>query len=80
MSSFIEWDALFAVVLAGLVVGAGLPALFALGVRALTPQTTPSGDHVAVTPMRRAAGFLCFAVCIVAIAAGVIFLASGGHA
>ncbi|WP_265521535.1 hypothetical protein [Oerskovia flava] len=37
MTEFIEFDALLKVVVAGLIVGAGLPALFAVGVRMLSP-------------------------------------------
>ncbi|WP_029069381.1 hypothetical protein [Jonesia quinghaiensis] len=80
MSAFIEFDALLAVVVAGIVLGAGLPTLFALGVRAFTPQTTPSGDVVAISVGRKAWGVVCFGVCIGAIVAGVLFLAAGGHA
>lgn len=39
--SFIEWGALGQVLVAGLLVGAGIPALFALGLRLLA-GTTPA--------------------------------------
>jgi hypothetical protein len=40
MSEFIEWGALGQVVVAGLIIGAGIPALFALGLRLLAGTTT----------------------------------------
>ncbi|MFE5341868.1 hypothetical protein [Isoptericola sp. NPDC056578] len=43
--NFIEWGALGQVLVAGLIVGAGIPALFALGLRLLAGTT--SADPVA---------------------------------
>ena len=44
MNTYIEWGALANVVIAGLVVGAGLPALFAVGVRALAGPGSRDAD------------------------------------
>ncbi|WP_069385729.1 hypothetical protein [Cellulosimicrobium cellulans] len=92
--SFIEIDSLLKVVVAGLIVGAGLPALFALGVRLAagrtTPaavdaegaQLTPSGEVVTVeraSNARIVAAGVCFLVVVLAVAGGILFLASGGH-
>jgi hypothetical protein len=92
--SFIEIDSLLKVVVAGLVVGAGLPALFALGVRLAagrtTPaavdaegaQLTPSGEVVTVeraTNARIVGAGVCFLVVVLAVAGGIVFLAGGGH-
>lgn len=91
---FIEIDSLLKVVVAGLVVGAGLPALFALGVRLAAGRAvpvevgsadgrlTPDGRTVRVehaTRARRAGALVCFAVVVAAIAAGIAFVAGGGH-
>jgi hypothetical protein len=80
MSGFIEWGALAQVVVAGLLVGAGIPALFALGLRLLS---VPGGgaDGVAARPAlaRRIGGLACFAVVVAAVVAGIVFLVSGGH-
>ncbi|MBD8078578.1 hypothetical protein [Cellulosimicrobium arenosum] len=91
---FIELDSLLKVVVAGLVLGAGLPALFALGVRLAAGRTVPVGveadgarlttDGAIVrverpTRWRRAGAVLCFAVVVLAVAAGITFVASGGH-
>jgi hypothetical protein len=43
MSDFIEWGALGQVLVVGLLVGAGIPALFALGLRLLAGTTTGAG-------------------------------------
>ncbi|MGI5187184.1 hypothetical protein ACQEVI_03465 [Promicromonospora sp. CA-289599] len=76
MSGIIEWGALGQVVLVGLLVGAGVPALFALGLRLLT---LPAGAGVAPGSVRRLGGYLCLALCVGAIATGLAFLVSGGH-
>lgn len=47
MSSFIEWGALGQVLVGGLLVGAGIPALFALGLRLLAGTTTQGGAPAA---------------------------------
>lgn len=92
MSGIIEWGALGQVVLVGLLVGAGVPALFALGLRLLTLPVragvveaggTHDGDATGpgATPglARRLGGYLCLALCVAAIATGLAFLVSGGH-
>jgi hypothetical protein len=92
MSGIIEWDALGQVVLVGLLVGAGVPALFALGLRLLTLPVragvveaggTHDGDATgtggAPGLARRLGGYLCLALCVAAIATGLAFLVSGGH-
>ncbi|MEV0950441.1 hypothetical protein [Promicromonospora sp. NPDC050249] len=92
MSGIIEWSALGQVVLVGLLVGAGVPALFALGLRLLTLPVragvvqaggTHDGDatDAGAAPglARRLGGYLCLALCVAAIATGLAFLVSGGH-
>lgn len=91
MSGIIEWGALGQVVLVGLLVGAGVPALFALGLRLLTLPVragveaggTHDGDTTGAVAApglaRRLGGYLCLALCVAAIATGLAFLVSGGH-
>ncbi|WP_419706240.1 hypothetical protein [Promicromonospora sp. NFX87] len=91
MSGIIEWGALGQVVLVGLLVGAGVPALFALGLRLLTlpvraaaaeaDDTHDGAATVGAAPGlgRRLGGYLCLALCVAAIATGLAFLVSGGH-
>lgn len=75
MSSLIDVNALLSVVVAGIVLGAGLPALFAVGVKTLT---LPAGSTELALGRKLAAG-LCFGICALAILGGVAFLAYGGH-
>ncbi|PFG44813.1 hypothetical protein ATJ88_3550 [Isoptericola jiangsuensis] len=87
----IDWTALGQVVVAGLIVGAGLPALFALGLRLVagtgddrpaTGRTTePTGPVVIArpSPLRMVGALLCFGTVVGAVAAGIVFIASGGH-
>lgn len=48
--SFIEWGALGQVLVAGLIVGAGIPALFALGLRLLAGTTAAPDARTAPAP------------------------------
>ncbi|MBD7998251.1 hypothetical protein [Oerskovia gallyi] len=92
MSEFIHFDALLQVVVAGAIVGAGLPALFALGVRLLAPsqggalavEGAPSGTDSGPTTarptgLRLTGAVVCFGTVLAACAVGIWFLASGGH-
>ncbi|WP_402469625.1 hypothetical protein [Isoptericola aurantiacus] len=100
----IDWGALGQVVLAGLIVGAGVPALFALGLRLLAGTTAepagargpagarrPAADRASgrepkgpvvidrPSPARLVGAILCFGTVVGAVAAGLVFLAAGGH-
>ncbi|MFD6061830.1 hypothetical protein [Rhodococcus wratislaviensis] len=69
-------DSLWRVVLIGLLFGAGLPAVFALGIRFLSPgaTTTADGNGATRTPAASIAGVACFAVIVAAIVAGILFI------
>ena len=54
----------------GLVLGAGLPALFAFGIR----LGAPSANGGSVSALNRAGATLCFALIAVVVAAGLIVL------
>ncbi len=78
MSGFVEWRALVDVVVLGLVVGAGMPALFALGVRALAGAG--SRDDAGHRPrIRVAAAIACLTVVAGAIVAALVIIGSGKH-
>ncbi|WP_159793525.1 hypothetical protein [Puerhibacterium puerhi] len=89
MSDFIEWGALAQVAVAGLVVGAGIPALFALGLRLLTQPAAGAagaadGAEGAAQPVRRSVprvvgATLCLGVVVGVLALGLTFLVTGGH-
>jgi hypothetical protein len=78
MSSWIDLHALWKIVVVGLLAGAGLPALFAVGLRALSagsnnPQFASVDDervYGGSVPGLLAAS-LCFAVVLAAIGLGI---------
>jgi hypothetical protein len=86
MNSWINLTALWKIVVFGLAAGAGLPALFAVGLRALNPrpQAAGSGDGeqaragVMANPVGLAIAVLCFAVVLSAIGWGIDFIVSQG--
>ncbi|MFI8524128.1 hypothetical protein ACIGB8_06765 [Promicromonospora sukumoe] len=86
MSEFIEWSALGQVLVAGVLVGAGIPALFALGLRLLAgsaqdredaaraaqARTTEDGRPVAVAIPRPGPARMAGAVlCLALVVAAV---------
>ena len=74
-------DALWQVALVGLVLGAGLPALFALGVRSLNSGrvlTAGGSDSVGTASAAGKAGaYVCFAICLLAVAFGIVVIVYG---
>jgi hypothetical protein len=72
------------VLLAGLMLGAGLPALFALGVRSMAygqggdAEVHAAGSLPRPHPVGRAIGVLCFAVVLVAVALGITYIVATG--
>ncbi|WP_421084273.1 hypothetical protein [Rothia nasimurium] len=68
---------IYPVFLAGLFFGAGLPALYALGVR-LMSGTAADGDNPAlaqVSPVARVLAYLIFAVLALAVLSGILWIA-----
>jgi hypothetical protein len=67
MSDFIEWSALAQVLVAGVLVGAGIPALFALGLRLLAgtapnqEDAVPAVDQTSQDGARQAPGAMTIA-------------------
>ncbi|WP_062070607.1 hypothetical protein [Demequina sediminicola] len=78
MQSFVEWEALGNILLYGLLVGAGLPTLFAIGVRIMAGPGAKD-ESGKVTPGRLVLAWLCFGICLVAILGAVAYIAAGGH-
>jgi hypothetical protein len=74
VNSWINLNALWKIVVVGLLTGAGLPALFAVGLRALSPPAR-AGQAVAgreaVGPLGYAVAGLCFAAVLAAIGWGI---------
>ncbi|HCT14092.1 hypothetical protein [Corynebacterium nuruki] len=66
------------VLIAGIILGAGLPVLFALGIRLSVPAADaegPAAHHV--SPLRRTGAYLCFAVIAVAVIVGLLWITQG---
>ena len=73
------------VLLAGVVLGAGLPALFALGIRSLAygagGDATAKSPGVAVAtprPIGTVVGYVLFAVVLMGVVLGITFIAASG--
>lgn len=78
MSDFIEWSALGKIVVVGLIVGAGLPALFAVGVRSLAGPGARDEDGLRPR-LRIALALSCFAVILGAIAVAIVLIGKGSR-
>jgi hypothetical protein len=84
MTSWINLRAVWEIVVAGLLAGAGLPAIFALGLRALG---TPGKGHVRASDDELVGGSLagiaiatvCFAIVLGAIGYGIYIIVRSGH-
>lgn len=84
MDKYIDLSALGQVIVASLIVGAGLPALFALGLRGAfqaegrLEDRDVSGEGAAVAPPRKALGLttaiVCFALVAAAVVAGIVLI------
>jgi hypothetical protein len=84
MSSWIDLHALLKIVLIGLAAGAGLPAIFAIGLRVLAPPhhgagTAGQGAEGTVTaaPANVAAASVCFAIVLAAVGYGIYLIVAG---
>ncbi|MCM3884434.1 hypothetical protein [Frankia sp. R82] len=87
MNSWIDLDALWKIVVLGLVAGAGLPALFAVGLHAISlsgregaATTDATGDDARIigsNPVGIAAGALCFAIVLAGIGWGIYSVVAG---
>ncbi len=74
-------NAIGQVVLVSILVGAGLPALFALGIRSMALSSGGPAEVDAGTPARpvmKVVGWLCFAVVLAVVALGLTVIVSSG--
>ena len=84
MNDWINLRAVWQIVVVGLLAGAGLPALFAVGIRALA---TPGKGHVTATKDELAGGspagialaVVCFAIVAAGIGYGIYIVVASGH-
>lgn len=79
-------DAIWKVALVGLVLGAGLPALFAFGVRASAWGTSDAGAagstatvRVAPNPVGKVVAALVFAVVAYAVVTAILYIVASGQ-
>ncbi len=84
MTDWIDLHALWKIVVVGLIAGAGLPALFAVGLRALAQPragqpafATDSDEVVGGNPLGMAVAAVCFAAVLAGIGWGVYFIVAG---
>jgi hypothetical protein len=77
------FDALWQVLAAGLILGAGLPALFALGMRSLASQRPVTADGTTFTAAPTVAGrvgaVVCFGLCVLAVLFGIVVIIFGSQ-
>ena len=77
------FGALWQVLAVGLLLGAGLPALFALGLRSLstgrtvTVGATAATDSSRPSPAGMAGAVVCFGISIAAVAFGIVVIIFG---
>jgi len=84
MNEWIDWKAVWEIVVVGLLAGAGLPAIFAIGMRAIAlPAKGHPEDSDALfggNPMEIAAATLCFLIVLAAVGYGIYIIVKSGHA
>jgi hypothetical protein len=84
MNNWVNLSALWRIVGIGLLAGAGLPAVFALGVRALAGGSQGATDIaeddpvIAGGPGAKAIAGLCFAIVLAAIGYGIYLIVRSG--
>jgi hypothetical protein len=85
MTKWIDWTAVWEIVVVGLLAGAGLPALFAIGMRALGMPgkgraVSADGNRlVGGNPATTAIAAFCFAIVLAAVGYGIYFIVISGH-
>jgi hypothetical protein len=83
MSDWINLSALWKIVVISLLCGAGLPAVFAIGLKVLdfgdSGRTDDAGSTIAAarSPVLLAVAGLCFAVVLAAIGWGIYLIVAG---
>ena len=77
------FEALWQVLVVGIVLGAGLPALFALGIRALSTGRTVAADGVTYSTPPKTAGrvgsTVLFGICVAAVVFGIVVIIFGAQ-
>lgn len=73
-------DSVWKVLAVGLLLGAGLPAIFALGVRSLAAGVGGDAetDHASPQPAAKIMAGICFAVVVLAVVLGLTVIVASG--
>ncbi|MFE9425286.1 hypothetical protein ACFYNO_20190 [Kitasatospora sp. NPDC006697] len=71
MNTWINLNALWKIVVVGTLTGAGLPALFALGLRALSPPPRTPGGETTAGALGYTVAVVCFAIVLAAVGWGI---------
>jgi hypothetical protein len=84
MTGWINLRAIWEILVVGLLAGAGLPAIFAVGLRALSMPgkgyvTTKEDELVGGSPAWIALAAVCFAIVLAAIGYGIYIIVASGH-
>jgi hypothetical protein len=77
----LELQALWKILAVGLLLGAGLPVLFSVGIRAMAYAAGGDAETGAATaphPAGRLIGIACFAVVLLCVALGITFIVATG--
>jgi hypothetical protein len=81
----LEWQAVWKILVTGIILGAGLPALFAVGVRSMAygqggdAEISESGVTApAPNSVGTVLGYVCFAIVLLAVVLGLIYIISTG--
>ncbi len=84
MNDWIDLTAIWQIVVVGLLAGAGLPAIFAVGIRALGMPgkghvTAADDELVGGSPAGIALAVVCFAVVLAGVGYGIYIVVISGH-
>nr|WP_218885835.1 hypothetical protein [Kineococcus aurantiacus] len=73
-------EALWKILVAALILGAGLPVLFSAGVRAMAYGAGGDAEtnHAPGHPVGKVLAVVCFAVVVAAVALGITFIVASG--
>jgi hypothetical protein len=78
------WEDIWKILLTSLILGAGLPALFAVGIRSMAYGTGGDAEEHAAGvapaphPVGRIVAYLCFAVVLLVVALGITLIVATG--
>jgi hypothetical protein len=79
VDKWINLTAIWQILVVGLLAGAGLPALVAVGLRVLSPGSGAGAGAGSVAGGRYGAALSCFAIVLAAIGYGIYLIVIGGH-